>query len=80
MSDRNKSVHGSGKHQRIETSPSLRSHPTRKELYAMEKSMRDKCPRSDYARAVKKPRHTFLRREIHGEVGVETESLRYKAQ
>ena len=29
----------------IETSPSLQSHPTREELYAMGKSLRDKCPR-----------------------------------
>jgi uncharacterized protein (DUF2252 family) len=33
----------------IETSPSLQSHPTRDELYAMGKSLRDKCPRQDHA-------------------------------
>ena len=33
----------------IETSPSLLSHPTRDELYAMGKSLRSKCPRSDHA-------------------------------
>jgi len=33
----------------IETSPSLLSHPTQEELYAMGKSLRDKCPRQDHA-------------------------------
>ena len=33
----------------IETSPSLQSHPTREELYAMGKSLRDKCPRQTHA-------------------------------
>ena len=49
MSNRNKSTRESGHHQHIETSPSLRSHPTREELYAIGKSLRDKCPRSDHA-------------------------------
>jgi len=33
----------------IETSASLRTHPTWEELYAKGKSLRDKCPRSDHA-------------------------------
>lgn len=33
----------------IETSPSLQSHPTRDELYAMGKSLREKCPRESHA-------------------------------
>ena len=33
----------------IETSPSLQSHPTWDELYAMGKGLRDKCPRQDHA-------------------------------
>jgi len=33
----------------IETSPSLQSHPTRAELIAIGKSLRDKCPRQDHA-------------------------------
>jgi uncharacterized protein (DUF2252 family) len=33
----------------IATSPSLQSHPTREELYAMGKSLRKKCPRHDHA-------------------------------
>jgi len=33
----------------IETSPSLQSHPTREELYAMGKSLRKKCPRHNHA-------------------------------
>jgi uncharacterized protein (DUF2252 family) len=33
----------------IETSPSLKSHPTLEELYAMGKSLRDKCPRESHA-------------------------------
>ncbi len=33
----------------IETSPSLQSHPTRDELYAIGKSLRDKCSRQDHA-------------------------------
>lgn len=33
----------------LETSPSLQPHPTRDELYAMGKSLRDKCPRQDHA-------------------------------
>jgi len=33
----------------IETSPSLQSHPTRDELYAMGKSLRDKCLRESHA-------------------------------
>jgi uncharacterized protein (DUF2252 family) len=33
----------------LETSPSLQSHPTRDELYAMGKSLREKCPRRDHA-------------------------------
>lgn len=32
----------------IETSPSLKSHPTRDELYAMGKSLRDSCPREEH--------------------------------
>ena len=39
----------SQKQAHIETSPSLQSHPTREELYAMGKSLRDKCPRQDHA-------------------------------
>ena len=39
----------SGKHRPIETSASLQSHPTRDELYAFGKSLRDKCPRHDHA-------------------------------
>ena len=33
----------------LETSPSLQSHPTHAELYAMGKSLRDTCPRQDHA-------------------------------
>ncbi|HWA99665.1 MAG TPA: DUF2252 domain-containing protein [Pirellulales bacterium] len=33
----------------IETSPSLQSHPTRAELYAMGKALREQCPRHDHA-------------------------------
>lgn len=33
----------------LETSPSLQVHPTRDELYAMGKSLRDKCPREAHA-------------------------------
>lgn len=33
----------------IETSASLQTHPTRDELYAIGKSLRDKCPRQDHA-------------------------------
>jgi uncharacterized protein (DUF2252 family) len=33
----------------LETSPSLQSHPTPEELYAMGKGLRDKCPRHDHA-------------------------------
>ena len=33
----------------VETSPSLQPHPTREELYAMGKSLRDKCPRQGHA-------------------------------
>src|SRR5580700_10477335 len=33
----------------IETSPSLLSRPTRDELYAMGKNLRDKCPRHAHA-------------------------------
>lgn len=33
----------------LETSPSLKSHPTRKELVAIGKSLRDKCPRESHA-------------------------------
>jgi len=33
----------------VETSPSLRTHPTLAELYAMGKSLRDKCPREAHA-------------------------------
>ncbi len=32
----------------IETSSSLKSHPTREELYAFGKSLRDKCPRHSH--------------------------------
>jgi uncharacterized protein (DUF2252 family) len=34
---------------KVETSDSLRSHPTRSELLAMGKSLREKCPRQDHA-------------------------------
>ncbi|MFO0896495.1 MAG: DUF2252 domain-containing protein [Pirellulales bacterium] len=33
----------------VETSPSLQSHPTREELYALGKSLREKCPRHEHA-------------------------------
>ncbi|MBA4190314.1 MAG: DUF2252 domain-containing protein [Planctomycetaceae bacterium] len=33
----------------IETSPSLRPHPTRDDLYSLGKSLRDKCPRESHA-------------------------------
>ena len=33
----------------IETSPSLQTHPTREELLAMGRSLRDKCPRHNHA-------------------------------
>lgn len=33
----------------VETSSSLKTHPTQAELIAMGKSLRDKCPRSDHA-------------------------------
>jgi uncharacterized protein (DUF2252 family) len=33
----------------VETSSSFQFHPTRKELYEMGKSLRDKCPRQDHA-------------------------------
>lgn len=36
-------------HSPVETSPSLQSHPTLAELYAMGRSLRDKCPRQDHA-------------------------------
>jgi len=39
----------SSKQTPLEISPSLQSHPTREELYAMGKSLRDKCPRPDHA-------------------------------
>lgn len=39
----------------IETSPSLQSHPTRAELIALGKSLRDKCPRQSHA--IWKPPH-----------------------
>jgi uncharacterized protein (DUF2252 family) len=39
----------SGKSPPIETSPSLQPHPTLEELYALGKSLRDKCPRQDHA-------------------------------
>ena len=32
----------------LETSPSLKAHPTLDELYAMGKSLRDKCPRQSH--------------------------------
>jgi uncharacterized protein (DUF2252 family) len=35
--------------QPIETSPSLKAHPTLEELYALGKSLRDKCPREAHA-------------------------------
>lgn len=35
--------------QHLETSPSLKSHPTLEELYAIGKSLRDKCPRESHA-------------------------------
>jgi Uncharacterized protein conserved in bacteria (DUF2252) len=37
------------KHAPIETSSSLQSHPTREELHAMGKSLRDKCLRESHA-------------------------------
>ena len=39
----------SRKEPRMETSPSLQSHPTWEELYASGKSLRDKCPREAHA-------------------------------
>lgn len=33
----------------IESSPKFKSHPTRDEIYAMGKSLRDKCPRESHA-------------------------------
>lgn len=39
----------SPKQEPIETSPSLQTHPTQKELYAMGKSLREKCPRESHA-------------------------------
>ncbi len=39
----------SKKHSPLETSPSLQSHPTHAELYAMGKSLRDTCSRQDHA-------------------------------
>lgn len=35
--------------EQLETSPSLQSHPTRDELIAIGKSLRDKCPRQSHA-------------------------------
>lgn len=39
----------SAKQQPIETSPSLKPHPTLEELYALGKSIREKCPRHEQA-------------------------------
>lgn len=50
----------------IETSSSLKSHPTLKELYAIGKSLRDKCPRESHAEwkpAHKRPDPLFLMQE-----------------
>ncbi|MFN0051407.1 MAG: DUF2252 domain-containing protein [Planctomycetales bacterium] len=44
-----KGKRSSKKQAAIETSPSLQSHPTREELYAMGKSLRDQCPRRGHA-------------------------------
>lgn len=40
---------GARKNEPITTSPSLKEHPTRDELYAMGKSLRDKCQREAHA-------------------------------
>ena len=44
-----KSDESSGEELPLETSPSLKSHPTKEELYAFGKSLRDKCPRQSHA-------------------------------
>lgn len=49
MGNNKKSSKKSRQQQPIETSPSLKSHPTLKELYALGKSLRDKCPREAHA-------------------------------
>jgi len=49
MSKQKKSDKKSDQGQHIETSPSLKSHPTLDELYAMGKSLREKCPRESHA-------------------------------
>src|SRR4249919_2728489 len=49
MSKHQKSSKKSEPQTSIETSPFLRTHPTLDELYAMGKSLRDKCPREAHA-------------------------------
>ena len=49
MSKHTKSPKKSEPQSPLETSPSLKTHPTRDELYAMGKSLRDKCPRQAHA-------------------------------
>jgi uncharacterized protein (DUF2252 family) len=51
MSNKNKNH----ENERIETSPSLHTHPTRDELFASGKSLRDKCPRQEHARCTVSP-------------------------
>lgn len=49
MSKVKKSPRKSERKEPLETSPSLKSHPTLEELYAMGKSLREKCPRHLHA-------------------------------
>jgi uncharacterized protein (DUF2252 family) len=49
MAKTKKSSRKSEKQPPIETSPSLKAHPTLEELYAIGKELRDKCPRHEHA-------------------------------
>ena len=58
----------SNSQQPIETSPSLKSHPTLEELYAMGRNLRDKCPRQAHAiwkAADNRPDPIFLMEEAN---------------
>lgn len=44
-----KKTKSSRAHEPIETSATFQPHPTRDEMHAMRKSLRDKCPRQDHA-------------------------------
>ncbi len=49
MSKQQKTSKKSEQQEPIETSESLKPHPTRKEIYALGKSLREKCPRESHA-------------------------------